>query len=292
MPTPDCVQSLLAFGLTELEAEVYVFLLRESPATGYRVAQAIGKPVANTYKAVESLHNKGALLIDEGANRLCRAVPAEEWLAQQERTFQHNRKRAARALAALRGGAADDRVYQLRSREQVLQRCRHMLDRARQAVALDLFPEPLAELGPDLERAAARGVRVVLRAYRLAAVAGVDVFVDPRGESVLGRWPGHWLNLVVDGQELLLAFLDADGRGVHQALWSGSAYLAWVYYSALRAEMSLGALETLVERGATAAEIKKAVQRLRGLFPTELPGYQKLLDRFGEPGRPTPGSEE
>jgi sugar-specific transcriptional regulator TrmB len=290
MATPDCIQSLLAFGLTELEAEVYVFLLRESPATGYRVAQAIGKPVANTYKAVESLHNKGALLVDEGTNRLCRAVPAAEWLAQRERVFQQNRKRAARALAALGGGPNDDRIYQLRSPEQVFERCRQMLARAGHMVALDLFPGPLEELGPDLESTSARGVRVVLRAYQPASVAGAEVFVDPQGAFVLERWPGRWLNLVVDGQELLLAFLNADGKAVHQALWSGSAYLSWVYYSALRSEMSMGALENLVQQGATTAEIKKALERYRSLFRVELPGYRKLLDRFGEPGRKSSGS--
>ena len=44
MTEPKCVQTLVALGLTALEGEVYTLLLRESPATGYRVAQALGKP--------------------------------------------------------------------------------------------------------------------------------------------------------------------------------------------------------------------------------------------------------
>jgi sugar-specific transcriptional regulator TrmB len=59
MPIENCIHTLMEFSFSGLEAEIYTFLLRDSPATGYRVAQALGKPVANTYKAIESLQNKG-----------------------------------------------------------------------------------------------------------------------------------------------------------------------------------------------------------------------------------------
>jgi sugar-specific transcriptional regulator TrmB len=288
MSTTQCIQSLLAFGFTELEAEVYVFLLQEWPATGYRVAQAIGKPVANTYKAIESLQNKGAILVDDGANRLCRAVPAEELMARLERSFQRARQQAVQALSTLHGDQDDDRIYQLRSLAQVLERCHQMLDRAEQLAVLDVFPRPLDELRSALESTVQRGVKVVLRAYQPAVVAGAEVFVDPRGATVLKRWPGQWLNLVIDGQEFLLAFLNSEGTDVYQAVWSGSAYLAWVYYSAVRCELSLGELENLLEQGATAAELRRAVARQRNLFKTDLGGYRKLFDRFGKP-RPAVG---
>jgi len=290
MSTTQCIQSLLAFGFTELEAEVYVFLLQEWPATGYRVAQAIGKPVANTYKAIESLQNKGAILVNDGANRLCRAVPAEELMAQLERSFQRARQQAVQALSTLHGDQDDDRIYQLRSLAQVLERCHQMLDRAEQLAVLDVFPGPLDELRSALQSTAQRGVKVVLRAYQPAVVAGAEVFVDPRGATVLKRWPGQWLNLVIDGQEFLLAFLNSEGTDVHQAVWSGSAYLAWVYYSAVRCELSLGELEHLLEQGATAAELRRAVARHRSLFKADLGGYRKLFDRFGKPRRAVGGS--
>ncbi|MDO8629132.1 MAG: helix-turn-helix domain-containing protein, partial [Phycisphaerales bacterium] len=74
-PREQVIQTLVPLGFTPLEGEVYAILVAESPATGYRVAQAIGKPVANTYKAIESLERKGAIVVDDGESRLCRAVP-------------------------------------------------------------------------------------------------------------------------------------------------------------------------------------------------------------------------
>jgi sugar-specific transcriptional regulator TrmB len=282
MTRNEPVQALLAFGFTELEAEVYVFLLQESPATGYRVAQGIAKPVANTYKAIQSLQNKGAILVDEGASRLCRAVPAEELLAQLERNFQRSRKQAARALAALGGGQEDGRIYQLRSLAQVLERCVQMLDRAEELVVLDVFPQPLEELRASIEQTIARGVKVALHAYQPVVISGAEVFCNPSGPSIIERWPGQWLNLVVDGQEFLMALLNAEGTGIHQAIWSGSAYVAYLYYAALSCELRLGQLEYLLNKGATAAELSRAAERYRAFFKKDLHGYRKQLERLGK----------
>src|SRR5262245_46662348 len=105
------IQSTLLLALQELglsgsEAAVYAYLLQHSPATGYRVAQAIGKPVANTYKTISSLEEKGAVVIDEGEARACRAVPAEEFLARLDAQFRERRVRAARELTELKSASA------------------------------------------------------------------------------------------------------------------------------------------------------------------------------------------
>jgi sugar-specific transcriptional regulator TrmB len=283
----DALQSLAALGFTELEAEVYVALLRHSPATGYRVAQSIGRPVANTYKAIESLQHKGAVLVDEGTSRLCRAVPAEELLGQLERSFQRRRQTASNALAALRAAPGDDRVYQMESVEQVLQRCRRMLEECEHAAILDVFPKPLDELRDAVEAAARREVRVLVKAYQPAVLAGADVVVHPNGRLSLGRWPGQWLNVVTDGRESLIALLTPDMRGLHQAVWTGSAYLSWVYHSAVAAEVIQAAVQRGLEDGVTAAELRRTVAGYQFLFRADLPGARALLDRFGE-GDPNP----
>ncbi|HZO89918.1 MAG TPA: helix-turn-helix domain-containing protein [Chthonomonadaceae bacterium] len=282
--TPDeSIGALVALGFTELEAEVYTFLLQESPATGYRVAQAIGKPAANTYKAIETLQNKGAVIVERGASRLCRAIPAEELLGQLERSFQERKQRAETALAELDRAPEDERVYQLQSWDQVLGRCRTMLKRCQRMALLDIFPQPLDALRADIEEAAARGVDVILKAFTPVKLAGVDVTVNPRGESVMQCYPGQWIILITDGKEMLLAFLTPDGRGVHQAVWSGSAYLSWIFHSACSAELMLGILLHAMKEKATASEMQDAIQPFFRLMGRDIPGYRELLHRFGAP---------
>jgi sugar-specific transcriptional regulator TrmB len=282
--TEDGTQALVDLGLTRLEAEIYTYLLAESPATGYRVASGLGKPAANTYKAIESLAAKGAIVVDDGQSRLCRAVSPGELLGRFERAFRSHRDRALESLSEVQGSQGDDRVYQLKSPEQVFERCRLMLAEAEQIALADLFPAVLREVKPDFERAAARGLTVDAKVYEPVDLVGVNVSVDPSGESTLQRWPGCWLNLVTDGASHLLAFFNSDLSRVHQAVWSGSAYLSWVYHSAFGAEFALAAMTQMLSSGKSANETLQWLDKHRQSSGREAPGYRALQARFGNMG--------
>lgn len=302
MPLEDCVQALTKLGFTPLEAEIYAFLVQESPVTGYRVAQALGKPAANVYKAIEALEAKGAVLIDQGSNRVCRAVPTEELLSQLDRAFQQRRSQAAEALAELRGAEQDDRVYQLRSREQIFERCRSMLARCKRLALFDLFPDPLEELRADIEATAARGVQITLKAFLPTEIPGVEIVLNPRGPDVMAQYPVQWIILLIDGAELLIASLDANRKDIHQAIWSSSVTLSWIFHCSFAAEImsatlmnqidSGASLEELraavgpyvragIERSARPSEVEAAMQRYGGFYGRGVPGYDALLTRFG-----------
>lgn len=276
------VDALSSLGFTALEAEAYTWLLGEPGATGYRIAQGIGKPVANTYKALESLHKKGAVIVDEDESRTCRAVPAAELLAQLERGFAASRAAAERALAQVGDTVdADDRVYRLRTPAQALERARAMLRRARTVVLVDAFPGAIAAVRAEIAAAGRRGVEVAVKAYAPIELAGAELFVSDDGAATLERWPGEWLNLVVDGTEHLMAFF-AEGLGhLHQAVWSGSPYLSWVYHSALAAELVMAEVRTLAAQAERHDRLRKAIARLDRLLHPEAAGDQALARRFG-----------
>jgi len=231
------VKSLLDLGFSEIEALVYTFLVRSEPSTGYRISHAIGKPTANTYKAIATLEQRGAVLIDDGDNRLVRAVPPDELLAGLEHRALQQREAARTALASLVQDDGDDRVYTLRDRDQVLERARAMLARARSIVLGDMFPAPLATLAEDLAAAAARGVRVVVKSYAGTRITGVEVVVAADGDRALAAWPGQQLSLVVDANEHLLAMFDAKLAHVRQAVWSRSAFLSCLHHNHVAMEL-------------------------------------------------------
>lgn len=302
MSAADCVIALTKLGFTPLEAEIYAFLVQESPATGYRIAQALCKPAANTYKAIEALESKGAILVDHGSNRLCRALPVEQLLSQLDHSFQERRRQAGDALASLRASQDDDRVYQLRTRDQVFERCRSMLSRAKRLALFDIFPDPFEVLRADIETAAGRGVEVTLKAFLPVEVPGATVVLNPRGADVMSLYPGHWLILIVDGAEMLVASLDADGRTVQQAIWSSSIALSWIFHCSFAAETMMTVLLSHIDSGATIEDIRAAVaplmragternpepspveadiRKFGGYYGAGMPGYQALLARFG-----------
>src|SRR5262245_45961392 len=135
MPPPDAAKALEELGFSRVEAEVYLFLLERGPASGYAIAQGLGKAAAGVYKVLDGLTARGAAGVDAGSTRLYRAAPREELLDGLARRFEERRERAARALAEVREIQGDDRVYRIEAFDAAVDRFREMLGRAR-SVAL------------------------------------------------------------------------------------------------------------------------------------------------------------
>ena len=55
----QCLAALEGLGFTALESTVYVYLLKTSSATGYRVAKEMGRTFSTTYRVLESLERNG-----------------------------------------------------------------------------------------------------------------------------------------------------------------------------------------------------------------------------------------
>jgi HTH-type transcriptional regulator, sugar sensing transcriptional regulator len=275
----QAIDALASLGFSEIEALIYCFLLRESPATGYRISHAIGKPTANTYKAVAALAQRGAVIVDDSKSRLCRAVPHEELFDRLNRDFDARRQAAASELVKIRPASGDDRVYQLTSVDQVVERARTMLGAAETAVLLDLFPQAVSLLANDLQATAKRGVRVVVRAYAPATLKGVTVCVVDDARRILSTWPGEQISIAVDADQFMTALLSKDVQNVHQAIWSNSTYLSCLQYNALHVELELTELSR--EGGRRSSLEPLSLTRLKP------PGFHKLNERYGEvPARP------
>jgi sugar-specific transcriptional regulator TrmB len=284
--------SLVALGLTDLEAHIYAVLLQKSPVTGYAIAKALGKPTANVYKALDTLAAKGAVEFDDGRTRRCRPVPPDVLMSGLEERFRRHRDRVEVGLRRLPGPDRDTRIYHLHDADQVYARCRRLLDSAQQVALLDLFVMPLEVLRPSIESAVARGVAVAIKAYEEIEIEGANVVVEPERDWIRTRWPAQWINMVVDGSEMLLALLAADGRDVVQAFWSSSPFLAWIHFSGVGSEL----LETGLRAGGIAQldhDQRRALAAWhRRYIVGDAPGYARLRAQLGLLGPPGDGPEE
>jgi len=271
---------LRELGLNQLESDVYAFLLQHPPMTAYRIGTRIGRPTANVYKAIESLTRRGAVVVEDGENRLCRAVPAEDFLRQLERGFLQSTRAASDVLSRLAEPTFDERVYRIESVDALFERVTAMLDAATTIVVVDAFPQALARLTESIRATSARGIEVIVQAYVPTAIAGADVVVVPQGEDSLSAWRGEQLNLVVDGREVLIALLDADLLHIHQAIWSRSVYLACLLHGGITAEHTLIRLRSLIENDSGCASLITAITNHRFFRDHEVPGHRELVERL------------
>ena len=270
----DAIQGLIQLGFTQAEAEVYVALLRESPATGYRIATVLGKATANTYKALRSLTDKGAVLTEEGDGSMFRAVPAKELLRRFTRAFEGQRDVTEAALERIGMPADDFGVYRLTDPEQVLQRAREMLARVRQVALITAFPGPLSRIAPDIEAAAARGVDIGVKAYAPIEIRGVDLVVSTQGQLWLQEIPGEELVLATDAEEHLVALFDGDS--VFQAIWSASPFLGQVHHNGMALEHHATKLARAIQEGASSKKLQAMLPLARS--PLDAPGFRRLQE--------------
>ena len=258
MEITQALSSLRALGLNDLEARVYCHLVTHSPATGYRTAKSIGKPTANTYKALEALAQRGVVTREDDTARLYRAVPPDELLNSLERSFLEHRRRAAAGLAGLERAKVDHRVYPLTTRAQVIERLRRMLSDARAVAVLDLPGSVADDVREELAFAVESGVRVVARTDDDEEIPGVWMtparISDTRTEE---------LTAVSDRRELMI--YEGDATKVNYAVWSANPTMARQWHLRQVSEMLYAEIEHGLDEGLTTDEVEQAVERYRTL---------------------------
>lgn len=280
---PSALAALERLGLTALEAQAYAFLTRESPASGYRVAQALGKPFGSVYKAVEGLEDKGAaLLSEESGNRVARAVPIDELVARSAREFERSCKTAAASLRPVRAAQPDEHLYRITSREQFLERARAMIAGAEDFLLGSLTPMVADALRDPLQLAAAR-VRVGLKTFAPLEIEGADIISDHRGQSALDTGPGEWIMLTADGREVLMGLFNPDTGALDTGQWSENPLLAWSMFTGLGAQLVLAAVRT--SDLAAHPRLVQIVERLSAFRTPRSVGKRTLMQKFRQPSR-------
>jgi HTH-type transcriptional regulator, sugar sensing transcriptional regulator len=270
---------LSLLGFNALEEQAYAALSQAPGQTGYKLAQALKKPVANIYKALESLLEKGAVLVEDGDPAVYRATPVVELFDALECELRKQRKTAVRRLGA-RAPVHDERVYRLGSREQTIQKARGMIGACKKVLLLDVFPSMVSELATEITAAAARRVKIAGQIYAPAHFKGALLTVRTERDQVLQRWAGDWMNIVADGEELLVSVLERSGKGLHQAIWTRSPYLVWSYHSALYAEILLSRLRAEIESGASKRKLLRIMQEYHQRVAIDAPGYKRLASQL------------
>lgn len=249
-------EALVPFGFTALESEIYAFLLKESPATGYRIAQAIGKPAANTYKAIQSLEAKGAVLVDEGSTRMCRAVAYDELLNRLARQFEEQRVHAAATFASIEVVGEDDRVYSLRSREQVVQLCRQMIAEAEVEIHVCAEAKLVKELQQEISNAVSKGIRVDVLSADASEIDGVEVTKPFWRGGVRGE-----VRIVADGVQSIVA--NFDGEALAQAFWTRNPFLTNLHHRSLVSERTVSMLDAQLKDDDKRSRMMKTIDQAR-----------------------------
>ncbi len=207
---------LMELGLSGLEAEAYLAVLSEPDSTGYRISQVLGKPAPNTYKALDSLVNKGVVLADEGSrSRTFIAVPVREQIIKRSHRLQELADEIEKGLEKIHKPQSEEGVYKFNSVHQVIAKAEEMIESACDTIIADADDLPMQQLSEHFRKAAERGVRVLLHGREQMSIPGCE-FIS----SITEGWQGDMLIIITDSREYLVGFMTEDMRSLINGVWS------------------------------------------------------------------------
>lgn len=243
------VSQLGELGFTQLESEIYLQLLVNGANTGYAVAKRIGKAVANVYKGIEGLSNKGAIEVTVGDSKICHAVAWKQVLATAQSRFENNIKDLSEQLNQLPEPQDNESVYQLNNIEQVLSAGKLIIEQAETILVAELEPKAADYYAATLVAAAKRGVEVRVKLYEPVSLEKVHITLRQSGEAVYSKTSDVSFKICADGREMLTAALSSDLSNVIQAFKTKSALVCMNTYCGILYELILTELKQAIPQG-------------------------------------------
>ncbi len=199
----DLLQQL---GFSQYEAQAYYALLHENPVNGYELAKSSGIPRSNIYLVLQKLEERGAVLrLDSPEGTRYAPVPPSELLARLRRRFENTVDSADQVLRDAAAPAAQDSILNVRGYNVIIDQVRTLIQTARQALLVSLWPDEAHTLADVMQEAQNRGVRMTTLCLRGCPVP------CPACQGAVFRYPlapasaGRWLVCVADHDELLAA---------------------------------------------------------------------------------------
>ncbi|RPH32249.1 MAG: hypothetical protein EHM93_10150 [Bacteroidales bacterium] len=271
------IEVLLEIGFNRLEAEVYIHMLTHKPSTAYKIGNQINKPTANVYKAIESLAKKGAVLIEDNKNKLCKAVNPNEFLNSYQNSIIEKTNSAKDILNSLENEHVDEKSYSIDSVPLVFERFKSMMNRCKSIAIVDAFPKTIVEVTDCIEEAINRGVDVYIEVYQPIEIKGADTICATIGEQTLEHWNSQQLNLIIDGEEHLIALLDNDLKKVKQAVWSNNTYISCILHGGMLREHTILRIMAEVDNPNFEKVTKQILEKQKFFYNTNVPGFNKLF---------------
>jgi len=282
MDTYDRIETLVvSLGFTQLEAAIYGFLLKQSPATGYKIAKGIRRSFTNTYKALESLARKGAVVTDRNSVSLYQAIRVDELLRNVEKGFKQTSEELLQVVSRLPIEPDDKGIYHLATANQVYEKADQLLNGSEERVLLELFPIPFNRLSGKIRETAKRNVRICARVYNHETLDEIHLIHSPYGQDNIRHWNASWLALFIDGKRFLLAHLALEDEGVYDAIWSANPFLARAMYSYVNSDLHFYTMLSNLKDGEVFTQKAPWFAELQNLFPVggDL-GYRELSRYF------------
>ncbi|ALM72487.1 TrmB family transcriptional regulator [Vibrio vulnificus] len=210
----ELVTKLMDFGFTKTDALVYINLLKNGRASGYKIAKEIGLSRSSVYSSIDNLYKNGCIFMSDGETKEYEAKSPDLIFNQIEKKTIENIQILKKELSRMMLQEEKEFIYNVTGFENLLQKAREMLNLAQVEIYLntDFHLELLSE---EISQAIERGVRVIVFSFNRLAIPHPKVELYSRSEQSEKRYPSHRFMLVVDMKQAMMFSHRQETQGLY-----------------------------------------------------------------------------
>ncbi len=192
-------EGLQRFGLTDYQARTFTALVAHGVADAETIASTAGLPRTSVYKALDTLHDRGYVIVSEGRPKVFKPAEPLEVKGRLSRELDDVFGRLNTLYETLSEKGEPQLVYTINGKEKVLDKIAEIIDRTEEEIIISSpnFSTILDRSKKELETAENRDVDItVVTSPRERAFSGSEV---RRKEGLIAT------DLISDGKRALLA---------------------------------------------------------------------------------------
>ncbi len=227
MDETGILERMMLFGLTRVEAGIYMCLFKSGDLTGYEVAKQTGISRSNVYSGLSGLVDKGGAYLIEGTSSKYVAVPIEEFCENKIRNMKRDKEFLMRNMPVVT--AAEEGYITIEGAKNIRDKILTMLQNAKQRIYLSAPESFIQSIKPEL-------LEIVHRKIKLVLITDKDVGI---GEAIqyLTDKKENQIRLIIDSLFVLTG--DIEGEKSDTCLYSGQKNFVNVFKESLRNEIKL-----------------------------------------------------
>ncbi len=252
----ELIQSLVHLGFSIYGAKIYIALVKESPATAYRISRISGVPHAKVYENVRRLTDEGFVQVVGTDPEMYAPLPPSQLVSHMRARYDKTISCTEKGLASLPANIEIEPVYTIHDPAAAILRALEIIEGAKEKLFVGLWDSELEILEPALRAANNRGVWTAALIYGSRELDfGIWFHHSTHGLEKMHEVSGRNLDIVTDTTVALAGSLGA----------AEPCRIVWTYNMGLVRE-----LESLFAHDLYIAEIESVL------------GHEFIREHFGD----------
>lgn len=213
-PVSELVTKLMDFGFTKTDALVYINLLKNGRASGYKIAKEISLSRSSVYSSIDTLYSNGYIFLSDGDTKEYEAKSPDLIFSQIEKNTLENISILKKELSKMMLPEEKEFVYNVIGYDNVIQKARELIGQAELEIYLNTDFH-LSLFKDEICAAIERGVRVIGFSFNRIETPHPDVELYSRFDDEEKEYPSHRFMLVIDMKQGLIFSHREETKGLY-----------------------------------------------------------------------------